>query len=142
METAKNRLIEYLKDIKMGQNAFEAICGISNGYISKVKSSIGSDIISKISDAYPDLNIVWLITGKGEKFNDAETQATKSVKPCPLCKEKERALRHAEHALSRSEDKIAYMERDLENTQAKLEASKKENVRLEGIIAYAKSGAA
>lgn len=68
METSIDRLKFYLKDaLKIGQNKFEASCGISRGYISNnQKGSIGSDIMNKISEAYPDLNLWWLVTGKGE----------------------------------------------------------------------------
>ena len=34
----------------------------------KNKASVGSDIIERISKRYPQVNIVWLITGKGEMF--------------------------------------------------------------------------
>ena len=42
---------------------------VSNGYFAKTKAkngSVGSEIIEKIVSYYPDLNIEWLITGKGE----------------------------------------------------------------------------
>ncbi|KAA6303184.1 MAG: hypothetical protein EZS26_000787 [Candidatus Ordinivivax streblomastigis] len=61
----KTRLLEFLTYLGIGQNAFEKINGISNGYISHLKSSIGSDIINKISSNYPELNIDWLLNGKG-----------------------------------------------------------------------------
>ena len=64
MKTAKDRLIEFLAYLKIGQNAFEENCGISNGYISNNRGSLGSKIISKISLRYPELNTVWLITGQ------------------------------------------------------------------------------
>ncbi len=62
---AKDRLLMFLKHLNMGQNAFEKEAKISNGYISHNKGSFGSDIIANISTAYPDLNILWLITGEG-----------------------------------------------------------------------------
>lgn len=41
---------------------------VSNGYLAKQKSnlaSIGSHIIEKIVSSYPEINLEWLITGKG-----------------------------------------------------------------------------
>lgn len=64
--TAKDRLLEFLDYIKIGQNKFEANIGIANGYINNNKGSIGTKIIEKILDVYPELSIEWLITGKGD----------------------------------------------------------------------------
>ena len=65
-KTVKQRLIEYLKYKGIGQNRFEKIAGISNGYISNLKKSPGAEILTKILKAAPDLNRVWLLTGEGE----------------------------------------------------------------------------
>ena len=62
---AKERLIEFLVYLEIGQNAFEKKTGISNGYISHIKNSIGSNIIKKISEVYPELDTNWLLTGNG-----------------------------------------------------------------------------
>ena len=77
METTKDRLLKFLEEKKIGQNAFEKIAGIANGYISHNKGSIGSGIANKISVAYPELNIAWLTTGEGEmlKTNLAQENA-------------------------------------------------------------------
>lgn len=83
MTTSKDRLIEFLSFLELGQNAFEKKVGIANGYISKLKSSIGSGHIGKISTAYPELNTTWLLTGEGEMLKDAKPKeaviATDSV---------------------------------------------------------------
>lgn len=68
----KDRLLSYLAYKKIGQNAFEKRAGISNGYINKVKGSIGSTIITKIVDASSDLNRDWLLYGEGEMLKNTE----------------------------------------------------------------------
>lgn len=70
----KIRLLEFLDYLNIGQTAFEKKVGIANGYISHNKGSIGSETISKISDAYPDLNLGWLITGKGEMLKSTNKE--------------------------------------------------------------------
>lgn len=69
-QTIKERLVSYLKIKQMGQNKFESIAGISNGYISNLKSTPGSVILTKILNAAPDLNQQWLLTGEGEMLNN------------------------------------------------------------------------
>ena len=44
---AKNRLIEFLQYLGIGQTAFEEKVGISRSYISHNKGSIGTEIIKK-----------------------------------------------------------------------------------------------
>lgn len=64
--TVKQRLIEYLNYKKIGQNKFEKMAGISNGYISNIKESIGTSILTKVFNASKDLNPDWLLYGEGE----------------------------------------------------------------------------
>jgi transcriptional regulator with XRE-family HTH domain len=61
-----DRLKLFIKSKGLGQTKFEERVGFSRGYISKVKTSIGADKLSNIVDAFPDLNLDWLITGKGK----------------------------------------------------------------------------
>lgn len=63
--TVKERLVEYLRCKKIGQNKFEKSAGIANGYISNLKRAPGVDVLTKILDAAPDLNYDWLVYGKG-----------------------------------------------------------------------------
>ncbi len=65
-QTVKERLVKYLQYKKIGQNKFESLAGISNGYITNLKKAPGSDILTKILNAAPDLNQQWLLTGEGE----------------------------------------------------------------------------
>lgn len=51
----------------MKPSMFENTCNISNGYLNKQfkgKGTIGSDIIEKIHQSFPDLNMTWVLTGK------------------------------------------------------------------------------
>lgn len=64
--------IDYLKESGSGirsAKAFEGKCGLSNGYVANSKKGgggLGSDIIAKIISAFPQLNVEWLCSGKGE----------------------------------------------------------------------------
>lgn len=66
--------------------AFEAQAGLTNGIIStalKRKSDLSWDSVSKIVDTYEDIDIEWLITGKGEmlKSDREETFAAPVASP-------------------------------------------------------------
>ncbi len=68
MEKIIDRLNYYIENKGISLNSFDKSMGLSNGYIGKQiknKASIGGDVLEKISCAYVDLNIEWLITGKG-----------------------------------------------------------------------------
>lgn len=72
-----DRLKEFidLKGITIA--AFERSIGMSNasfGKSLKQGKSIGSDKLEKILSVYPDLNPIWLLTGRGEIFNTKITE--------------------------------------------------------------------
>ncbi len=65
---AIERLQEYLAHKNISPYTFERNCNIANGYLNKQtkgKGTIGSEIIERITEKYNDLNITWLLTGKG-----------------------------------------------------------------------------
>lgn len=66
---AIDRLQEFLNKKNISPYTFERNCGIANGYLNKQtkgKGTIGSEIIERITEKYKDLNITWLLTGKGQ----------------------------------------------------------------------------
>lgn len=68
--TTKDRLKEFLSYKKIGRNKFEAKLGLANGYMSSKGITITSEVIEKTSSEYPELNLDWLITGKGEMLKN------------------------------------------------------------------------
>lgn len=69
--TVKNRILSFLKLKGISKRQFYADTGLSNGTLDKVEN-IGSDKVEKIYDAYPEINLVWLITGKGEMIEKSK----------------------------------------------------------------------
>lgn len=64
-----DRLMQFIKYAGLSARKFDLSIGASNGYtlrMQKNNASVGSDVIENILRIYPQLNVVWLITGQGE----------------------------------------------------------------------------
>lgn len=78
----KDRLKEFLSSQKIGRNRFEEQLGISIGYMSSKATTITSDVIEKVTSAYPNLNLDWLITGEGPMLkSEVSTTPTAPTPP-------------------------------------------------------------
>ncbi len=64
-QTSAERIKLYILKKGLSKSAFYEASGLSNGFLDKTHN-IGSDKIEKILKAYPDINLEWIITGKGE----------------------------------------------------------------------------
>lgn len=65
----KERIIKYLEYKGYSKYRFYKDVGVSNGFLDK-EGSVGADKCERIYHQYPDLNLIWLITGDGEMLND------------------------------------------------------------------------
>ena len=67
MNTIKSRLLKLADYKDLSIRAFEEFCGLNRGNISNlaINGNIGSDKLSKIIDAMPEINTYWLLTGEG-----------------------------------------------------------------------------
>ncbi len=65
MESVKERLIAYLSKKRITKSSFAREVGVSNAFISSIRKSISPEVLQKIKEAFPDLNIEWLMTGEG-----------------------------------------------------------------------------
>ena len=63
---AKDRIMALLEYLDMSKHEFERVCGLSNGYISKIRKSIGYKGLEKILEQFPQINKNWLRFGEGE----------------------------------------------------------------------------
>jgi len=86
MEAFKNRLLEFVKSAYgYGQNKFEDHCGLSHGTISSIKvKGPSADIVAKISNSCPELNLNWLFTGKGPMLNEKMAKVEQTTHTIPL----------------------------------------------------------
>ncbi|NDV97409.1 LexA family transcriptional regulator [Dysgonomonas sp. 521] len=70
--TARKRILKYIESKGISKYRFYKDIALSNGYLDK-EGNIGSDICEKISYQYQDLNLEWLITGKGSMLKSNDT---------------------------------------------------------------------
>jgi len=78
----KERLKEYIKFKGMAVTSFEKSIGTANSYVNSIYKSIGSDKRDVIIEKYPDLNMDWLLTGRGEMLT-VKSEPTIEVKEKP-----------------------------------------------------------
>lgn len=124
-----DRIFEYLHHHRITAYNFERELGIANGYLKKQhkgKGTIGSEILEKISEKYKDLNISWLITGKGKMLADPNykslTEASTMYEPLSGYGQPEQAIRLLrekivilENALADKEKIIRLLEQNHQN---------------------------
>lgn len=99
MGTAIERFVRFHKHLQLtemygGRNLLEERLEVSNGYITKTlarKSAMGSDLLERIMRLFPQLNIVWLLTGDGDMILEGENPAaiTRDYRDTIIQKQKE-----------------------------------------------------
>lgn len=68
------RISMYLQFRNISPHSFERKIKLSNGYYAKQlrnKGSVGSDILIKIHEHYPELNMLWVLTGEGNMIDES-----------------------------------------------------------------------
>ncbi len=82
-DSVKERLKFFIKTQKLSNKRFEEICGLSNGYISSMRKSIGPDSWEKIKKQYPNLNRDWMLYGEGTMLEMEKPEPPKETPEPP-----------------------------------------------------------
>ncbi len=64
--SVQERLELYIKSKGLGNYQFEMKVGLSQGYVKGVRNCLHPEKIKRIANVFPDLNIEWMIIGRGE----------------------------------------------------------------------------
>ena len=82
MEDFKNRLLKYIEGhLKISVRSFEERCGLTNGTVGAIKiKGPSAENLSKISYTYPELNLNWLVSGRGNMLNERHDIVDKSAR--------------------------------------------------------------
>lgn len=65
-ETTKDRLKTYADFKKLTMKDLEIKAGLGNSTASRLSTGVRRKTIERLSNAFPDLNTDWLLTGKGD----------------------------------------------------------------------------
>ena len=75
----KQRLLDFIKNEGLSQQKFEIRANLSNGLVNNTRESLTTKTINKISNAFPNLNVNWLLTGEGDMLKTAANEETAAV---------------------------------------------------------------
>lgn len=64
----RDRLIALCEALDLSRREFSISIGRTSTYVTSLNNDITSGVLNDILITYPQVNIMWLITGKGEKF--------------------------------------------------------------------------
>ncbi len=83
MSDIKKRIFEFINYLGLSVRQFEINCGLKQSVLSSKSDNLGSDKILKIINAYPDLDLNWVFTGKNEML-----KKNTSGDKCSKCEER------------------------------------------------------
>ncbi|MDR2584806.1 MAG: helix-turn-helix domain containing protein [Prevotellaceae bacterium] len=94
--TVKDRLKNFIKFKNLNNSVFCREVGVSSAFVSSMRVSIQPDKLESIALKYPELNIDWLLTGRGEMLlpdpSEQEIPSNNSTDLMELLREKDRQI--------------------------------------------------
>lgn len=73
MGEIQERFLKFIEYLKMTTAEFEQTVGVGNGFVANTTSRMRNGSKKLISSHYPELNMDWLVNGKGEMLNKSNT---------------------------------------------------------------------
>jgi len=86
--TSSDRVLQFIEYKGISKREFYANTGLSNGFLDK-SSNIGSDKLEKIISSYPDLSLLFVVTGSGAMLNGSYSRRADAERPYPGVNEPE-----------------------------------------------------
>lgn len=83
INSVKNRMKYFLSYIGISEGSFESMCGLGNGWVSNIGDSIRISTQNKILNIYPDINMLWILTGQGKmlKSENIKIEEVREIDP-------------------------------------------------------------
>ena len=73
MSEVQERLVVLAKALNISPNQFSLSIGRDRSYVKKITKEIQTDALRSIFNIYPNVNLVWIITGEGDIFIKEES---------------------------------------------------------------------
>ena len=107
-----HRLKAFIDHLDISITAFEAKIGVSKGALAKpIKNgkTVGVEVLEKIFNYYPDVNLEWLVAGAGVMLKDGSAAESADIVTLP----KDEYIALQRKALLNQDERIAELEREL-----------------------------
>ncbi|MBI1306077.1 MAG: hypothetical protein GC181_05625 [Bacteroidetes bacterium] len=83
MDAVNARLLKWMDAERIGKSEFAKTVNVSPSIMSHISSGrnkVGLDLVQKLCAHFPQLSIVWLLTGKGKMKNEDDGLTLEAVK--------------------------------------------------------------
>jgi hypothetical protein len=110
------RLKELISHLGISITAFEAKIGVSKGALAKpIKNgkTVGVEVVEKIFNEYPIVNLEWLVAGAGAMLKEGNLPKVISDSDENVILSKDEYIDLQRRALQNQDDRIAELEREL-----------------------------
>lgn len=117
MSIAK-RIYQFIENQMISINSFEKKIGASNGLIRKSianNTEIQGKWLTLIAENYPNLNVEWLLTGKGQML---KSEGKNDTSACALCAEKDRTIAALTDQIAAKDEIIQLLKRERTSAQS------------------------
>lgn len=74
----QKRLYQLAEHLKLNPAQFSVRMGKDRTYLSNISKEIQTDALRNIYKAFPNVNIIWIVTGDGEMFISENNEAVSS----------------------------------------------------------------
>lgn len=145
-ENAKDRLYRFISHKELNPRSFELMCGLSNGFCSKVGDSIRKSKLDLISNSFPDLNTNWLLTGVGQMLKShtpynsgIENNITGTANDVQLHNYSNSPVRYGNSGDNSKDEKIRGLEKQIISLNQVLESKDETITSLKDMIETLKS---
>ncbi len=120
----KERLRTFIASRDISIRRFEILCGFPNSFVSNIKRTTSPARLEVIASKFPELNISWLMTGKGEMLNaphrEPREDSHTETEPAKLMQQCNRLLTQLEKQQSQIETLIEQNNRLLQLLEQKM----------------------
>ena len=111
-----NRLKAFIDYLGTSITAFEAKIGVSKGALAKpIKNgkTVGVEVLEKIFNEYPIVNLEWLVAGVGAMLKEGNATNIGPVSDETVVLSKDEYIDLQRKALQNQDERIAALEREL-----------------------------